>query len=234
MRICLLALVFGIPILLVAQTGQDSTTVDKRYLEDQFYAGITYNFMLSLPNDVSQRNFSYGLQSGFIKDIPLNEKRNVGFGIGLGLGLNTYYTNIKAIQVGNDIQYQLPNDEIDAKRNKIETHLVEMPLEFRWRNSNATEYSFWRIYAGIKLSYVLNARSKFVGVNLNDKNSFKDSFNNNDLRKLQYGVTFNFGYHNFNMHIYYALTGLLNEGVTFDNQEFKITPLRIGFIFYIL
>ena len=188
--------------------------------------------MLSLPNDVSQRNFSYGLQSGFIKDIPLNEQRNIGFGIGLGLGLNTYYTNVRAIEVGNDIQYRLSSSEIDAKRSKIETHLIEMPLEFRWRNSNATEYNFWRIYAGVKLSYVLNARSKFVAA-INNK-SFKGSFNNTDLRKLQYGLTLNFGYHNFNMHIYYALTGLLNEEVTFDAAEFKIKPLRIGFIFYIL
>lgn len=232
MRLGVLVLIISFPFCLLAQTGQDTTTVDKRYLEDQFYAGITYNFMLSLPNDVSQRNFSYGLQSGFIKDIPLNAKRNIGIGIGLGLGLNTYYTNVRAIQVGNGIEYQLPNSEIDAKRSKIETHLLEMPLEFRWRNSNATEYNFWRIYAGMKLSYVLNARSKFVaGIN---NRSFKGSFNNNDLRKLQYGLTFNFGYHNFNMHIYYALTGLLNEGVTFETEEFKIKPLRIGFIFYIL
>ena len=87
MRICLLVLLCSMPICLAAQAEQDSTSVDKRYLEDQFYAGITYNFMLSLPDDVSQRNFSYGLQSGFIKDIPLNADRNLGLGIGLGLGL---------------------------------------------------------------------------------------------------------------------------------------------------
>ncbi len=232
MRICLLVLVFSIPICLAAQTEQDSSSVDKRYLEDQFYAGITYNFMLSLPDDVSQRNFSYGLQSGFIKDIPLNANRNIGLGLGLGLGLNTYYTNIRAIDIGDDIQYQLPLEDLDVKRSKIETHLVEMPFEFRWRNSNASEYNFWRIYAGLKLSYVINARSKFVA-DLNDE-SFKGSFNNTDVRKLQYGITFNFGYHNFNMHVYYGLTGLLNDGVTINDEEFKIKPLRIGFIFYIL
>lgn len=233
MRVRLLVIVLSTPIWLAAQTEQDSMSVDKHYLEDQFYAGVTYNFMLSLPDDVSQRNFSYGLQSGFIKDIPLNEKRNIGFGVGLGLGLNTYYTNIRASEVANGIQYQLPSDDLDVRRSKIETHLIEMPLEFRWRNSNATEYNFWRIYAGVKLSYVLNARSKFVVVN-NDQQNISESFNNTDVKNFQYGLTINFGYHNFNMHIYYALTGLLNDGVNFDNQEFKIKPLRIGFIFYIL
>lgn len=232
MRIYLLLFVFSIPICLAAQTEQDSMSVDKRYLEDQFYAGITYNFMLGLPDDVSQRNFSYGLQSGFIKDIPLNEKRNIGFGVGLGLGLNTYYTNIRAIEVGDNIQYQLPSEDLDVKRSKIETHLVELPLEFRWRNSNASEYNFWRVYAGLKLSYVINARSKFVA-DFNDQ-SYKSTFNNNDVRRLKYGITLNFGYHNFNMHLYYSLTGLLNDDVTINDEAFKIRPLRIGFIFYIL
>lgn len=234
MRLGNFVLIFLVPFCLVAQTSQDTNAVDGRYLEDQFYAGITYNFILNLPNDdVGQRNFSYGLQAGFIKDIPLNESRNIGLGFGLGLGLNTNYSNIRAQKVAGEIEYSLPVSSIDAKRSKIETHLLEMPLEFRWRNSNPTEYDFWRIYAGLKLSYVINARSKFVGEDLNNQ-SIKESFNNNDLKKLQYGLTFNFGYHNYNIHIYYALISLFNDQVVFGTEEFNIKPLRVGFIFYIL
>ncbi|TFG72981.1 MAG: PorT family protein, partial [Flavobacteriales bacterium] len=36
-----------------SQGIRDSTQVDDRYLEDQFYMGITYNFLLQLPNDVT-------------------------------------------------------------------------------------------------------------------------------------------------------------------------------------
>ena len=233
MRFSILIVALIVPLYLVAQFSQDSTSVDKLYLEDQFYAGITYNFILNLPNDASQRNFSYGLQGGFIKDVPLNYERNIGLGLGLGLGLNTYYTNVRAIQTDGDIQYSFPSDAIDARRSKIETHLVELPFEFRWRNSDPTSYSFWRIYTGIKLSYVINTRSKFVGVDADDQN-FKESFNNNDLKKLQYGLTFNFGYHNFNVHVYYALTRLFDNQVLFEAEEFRIKPLRVGFIFYIL
>ena len=45
---------------------------DRKYLEDQFYLGVTYNFLMDLPEEAEQRNLSYGLQGGFIKDIPLN------------------------------------------------------------------------------------------------------------------------------------------------------------------
>ena len=40
--------------------------------------------------------------------------------------------------------------------------MIEMPIEFRWRNSTASSYKFWRIYAGAKLGYVAGARSKAV------------------------------------------------------------------------
>lgn len=229
MRLEVLVLLLSLPFFMFGQTEQDSTSiVDEHYLEDQFYIGLTYNFILNQPEQVSQRNFSYGLQVGFIKDIPLNEKRNVGLGIGLGLALNTYYSNIRAIETTNGIEYIIPNDTINFKRSKLETHLLEIPIEFRWRNSDPSTYSFWRIYAGVRLAYAFDSRSKYVIDDL------KQSFSNNDVRKLQYGLTFNFGYHNFNIQAYYALTTLFNDGVLLANQPLEIRPLQVGFIFYIL
>ena len=98
----------------------------------------------------------------------------------------------------------------------------------RWRNSTATEYSFWRIYAGVKLGYIFDARSKYV------EDRAKDSFSNSDIRSFQYGLTFNFGYHNFNIHAYYSLTNLFNDGVELEGETLELTPLRIGLMFYIL
>ncbi|TMM58333.1 PorT family protein [Maribacter algarum] len=232
MRQYVLWLLIIVPFSMFSQAKQDTTTVNPRYFEDQFYAGVTYNFILNLPgeepNKANQRDFSYGLQVGFIKDIPLNNDRTFGVGLGLGLGLYTYYTNIRAIENGNDIAYLLVQDVDDFKRSKLETHLVEVPLEFRWRNSNPEIYSFWRIYAGVKFGYVFNARSKYVLADL------KESFQNTDVRNFQYGLTFNFGYHNFNMHAYYSLTGLFNNGVTLDENNIEMSPLRIGLVFYVL
>ena len=228
MRLLVLSLLISVPFWALSQTDSDTISVDQRYFEDQFYAGVTYNFILNQPNQVSQRNFSYGLQLGFVKDLPFNQKRTIGLGIGLGFGLNTYYTNIRAQEVAGDIQYTILTD-VDFKRSKLETHLLEIPIEFRWRNSDTTTYSFWRIYTGIKFGYAFDSRSKYV---IEDS---KQTFKNTDVRKLQYGLTFNFGYHNFNMHIYYSLTPLFNDGVSLDNtQEIKIRPLQIGFMFYVL
>lgn len=228
MRQFVVWLLIGIPLVVHSQSKQDASLTNPRYFEDQFYAGITYNFILNLPDDASQRNFSYGLQAGFIKDIPLNRDRTVGIGLGLGLALNTYYSNIRALENGDVVSYQLVDNEPDFKRSKVETHALEVPLEFRWRNSNPETYSFWRIYTGLKFEYVLNTRSKYVETNQ------KRTFSNADVRSLQYGLTFNVGYHNFNIHAYYALTNLFNDGVTLEGNAIDIRTLRIGLIFYIL
>ncbi|CAM3534429.1 porin family protein [Zobellia roscoffensis] len=213
----------------VAQITADSTTVDSRYLEDQFYIGITYNFLLNQPEGVSQRNLSYGLEAGFIRDIPLNDSRTTAIGLGIGYGVYSYYSNLKAEETVSGVSYSVLESDNDFKRNKIETHMLEVPFEVRWRNSSASEYKFWRLYAGMKFGYVFGGRSKLVPADTG-----KVSFYNHDIRDFQYGLTLNFGYNTFNLHAYYSLTSIFNDGVIVGSESLNSKPLRIGLIFYIL
>lgn len=76
-----LILLFHIPI--VAQDSLVKRELDiNRYLEDQFYIGVTYDILANKPSQVSQNNLSRGIQIGYIRDLPLNIDRNRGFGIG--------------------------------------------------------------------------------------------------------------------------------------------------------
>ncbi len=213
-----------------AQVSDDSLNTNSRYFEDQFYLGVTYNFLRKkVPEDLSQRKFSYGVKVGFIKDIPLNQTRTFGLGIGVGLALNTYYSNLKAVENVNTISYSL--ESVNITRSKIETHLVEIPFQFRWRNSDPKEHKFWRVYTGVKFGYAVGARSKFVSNN----DDLKISFNSQDVNRFQYGLTLDFGHNSFNAHIYYSLTNLLNDNVSLTTDEIiEIVPLRVGLIFYIL
>ena len=213
-----------------AVTAQDLSAPEAdKYLEDQFYIGLTYNILLNKPPSVTQQNLSYGLQAGFIKDIPLNEQRNFAVGIGLGYAVNSYYNNILASETPEGIVYEVIADDFDYKRNKIETHLVEMPLEIRWRNSTAEEHRFWRIYTGFKLGYIVGTRSKIV------TESYKDSFYNTDTKNFRYGLMLNVGYNTFNIHVYYSLNDFFEDTTTLNTGEsLTLTPLSIGIIFYIL
>ncbi|KAB7529154.1 outer membrane beta-barrel protein [Flagellimonas olearia] len=212
-----------------SQEVQDSIVdVNRRYLEDQFYIGLGYNLLFNRPENTVQRNLSYNLQAGFIKDIPLNYRRNVGLGIGVGYAVNSYYSNIVAIKTNNIVSYEVM-DQADFNRSKLETHAVEFPLELRWRTSTVEEYKFWRIYAGVKLGYVFSGRSKLV------MEGGSTSFSNDDIQPFQYGLMFNFGYNTWNIHAYYGLSPLLEETAQLPSGE-KIDTrvLRIGLIFYIL
>ena len=222
----LVALVF----LTMSMNAQEADQeVDLNYLEDQFYVGLTYNFILNKPADINQQNLSYGLQLGFIKDLPLNSSRTFALGVGMGYAVNSYYTNLSIVELANDFQYGIVDSDLGAKRNKLETHLLEIPIEFRWRNSTPTEYKFWRLYLGAKLGYAFGSRSKLV------TDSGKDSFYVTDVEKFRYGLMANFGYNTFNIHVYYALNNLFKDGLSLDTgQDLTFTPLRIGFIFYIL
>ena len=224
--------IFGI-LMLAGRTlmsqGADSTALWDKYREDQFYLGLNYNLLLDLPDGVSQEGLSYGLMGGFIRDIPLNPACTFALGIGLGYGFSSYYTNLRAIREGDNIRYEILAGNADYKRNKLEMHLIEVPLEFRWRNSTRTEYKFWRIYGGLKLGYVAGSRSKFV------TNSFKEAFKNPDTENFRYGLMLNVGYNTFNLHVYYGLNSLFEDGIVIpEEQSLQMMPVHIGLIFYIL
>lgn len=212
-----------------AQTSRENEEVDTKYLEDQFYFGLGYNFLLNRPNNVEQRSLSYNLQTGFIKDLPLNARRNVALGIGFGYATNSYYTNVVATETDTDIVYTI-SDGTDFKRSKFETHAIEVPFELRWRTSTPTEYKFWRIYTGFKLAYVFARSSRFVSENGSQR------LQNPDIQNLQYGLMLNFGFNTFNVHAYYSLNSLLKEDVLLSDgaTPFDLKVLRIGVIFYIL
>ena len=220
--------------LYIPVNAQDSITKPKliaeKYLEDQFYAVIAYNALLNKPNNVIQRNLSYSLQFGFIKDIPINLKRNFGFGLGLGYGTNSYYSNIIAENTSQNITYRLSIETDNLRRSKFETHAIEFPFEIRWRTSNAVEYKFWRIYTGIKAAYLFSRRSKFVSENANNNLSFR----NDDISQWQYGLTLNFGYNTWNVHLNYSLKPLLENNPLIDGEIIEIKPLTVGLVFYIL
>jgi hypothetical protein len=203
----------------------DDSTNNERYYEDQFYIGVSYNFLLNQPDGSNQRNLSYGLSAGIIKDIPVNRSGTYAIGIGAGVALNSYYSNLVANLSEDAIVYSI---EDNITRSNLETHLIEFPLELRWRNSTSEEYKFWRIYTGVKAAYVAGARSKFVS------DATSDGFYNSDLSKFQYGLTLSFGYNTFNLHVYYALTNLFDGSASVNGEILQYKPLRIGFFFYIL
>ena len=204
-------------------------TIDSLYREDQFYAGFHFNLITDKPSSVSQESFSGGINLGFIRDFPLNERRNVALGLGVGWSINTYGQNlfIGKDEDGSSIFRNLDGD-INYSTNRFTTQLIEAPIEFRWRTSTPETYKFWRIYTGMRLGYVYHFRSRYRDA---DTEIIVNELS--ELDRFRLGATFTFGYNTFNFQFYYALNPFFkNAEVT--GEPLDLSTLKIGLTFYIL
>lgn len=210
------------------EVSEEEITEDLNYREDQFYVGVTYYLLRRMPTDMSQNGFSSSFQIGFIRDLPLNEARDFSIGIGMGYSANSVNQNLQFDEENGEISYSIVENGSFSK-NKFARHLIEIPIEFRWRTSTPEVYKFWRIYPGIKFGYVFASSVKFKGEPKNYKIRGIDDFN-----KVQYGITLTAGYDKFNAHVYYALNSIFKDGAELNGESLNISVVKIGLMLYIL
>jgi hypothetical protein len=203
--------------------------IDSLYREDQFYFTITYNLLAQIPVGLKQDKFSAGLSAGFLRDMPINKKRTVAIATGLGLSYQNFFQNITISKSQDGSLIYGVNDYNEFVSNKYRQYLVDMPIEFRWRNSTYESYKFWRVYGGVKLSYVISSKSL-----LNDGETTYKVINNPDINKFQYGAYISAGYNTWNVYMYYGLNPLFKDVKTVSGENLDVTTMNIGLIFYIL
>ncbi|WP_396602335.1 porin family protein [Algibacter sp. R77976] len=204
--------------------------IDSLYKEDQFYAGVTYNLLGNIPEGLNQSGFSLGFHLGFIKDIPINKDRDVAIGIGLGYFANSFNQDLLINKNSEDnFDYSIIEDSDTFSKNKFSSHLIEVPIEFRWRTSTPTDYNFWRIYTGFKFGYVLTNSAKYKG----DLGDLKFT-NIKDFNTFQYGLTLSAGYNTWNVYFYYALNPIFSQDAQLNAENIDMNAIKIGLMFYIL
>jgi len=215
----------------LAQDTNSKNEGDTKYREDQFYVGVTYNILSSMPSGVNSEGLTGGVNFGFLRDMPINKNRNIAIAVGAGFSFDRYGQNIfiDVDSEGNTI-YTVLESNVSFDSNNIKTGIVELPIEFRWRSSTPTSYKFWRVYAGFRLGYTFWNES-----------SFKDSSNSishtdlEDFEKLRLAATMSLGFNKFNFFVYYSLNPFFNEdAITTNGQEVNFNTIKLGLIFYIL
>ena len=229
-------LFFYVGVNLFAQEERDESEwlnknePDSLYREDQFYVGISFNFLTDLPDNVNQSGFSGGFNLGFIRDIPLNEQRNIALGLGLGLNLNTYGQNLKISEVDGDYQYEPITDESEYDINRFNMNLIEVPIEFRWRTSTLEKNAFWRVYLGVNLGYAFRFKSTFEAPNESSLELTKPE----ELERFRTSLKLTFGYGVINFFVDYSLNPVFDGNVHNSSEKLGINPIKAGLTFYIL
>lgn len=226
LKVVIVFLFFGLSVFAQEKTI-DFDAVDSLYREDQFYVGLTYNKLQNTPKGLSQNKFSSGFSFGFLRDMPINKARTWAIAAGLGYSLNIYNDNLFITSQNNEINYQI-DPELNYSKNKLSLHYIDLPIEVRWRASTPESHKFWRIYTGLKVSYLFYDQYKFVGSGTTLKISSNDDFN-----KLHYGVYVAAGWNTWNFYAYYGLNPLF-KSATIDGEKIKMQTLNIGLMFYIL
>src|SRR5690554_4774241 len=212
---------------------QDSirhSSADSLYREDQIYVGVTYNLLLDMPSGASARGLSGGLQLGFVRDMPINKRRNVSVAIRGGLAYDYFGQNLFIGENPDGTSlFKVLESDVDYDRNRFGMATIEAPIEFRWRTSTATEYRFWRVYTGIRVGYAFYHKSSFKAGNDVQTQSKIPEFD-----PLRLSATLSFGYNTFNFFASYSINPFFKEAFTEEGEKVDFRTLKVGLMFYIL
>jgi hypothetical protein len=228
MRILFNCFIFLSFFSVFSQSVPDFEAVDSLYREDQFYIGVTYNTLQNRPIGVTQNNFTPSFSIGILRDMPINKARNKAIAAGLGYSLNSYNQNILIFENNGNPQYSAIPDGTFFDKNKLTLHSLDIPIEYRWRTSVPETHKFWRIYTGLKLSYLFNTQS-----NYEDSQTSYAVTGNPDINKFQYGTYLSVGYNTVNFNIYYGLNPIF-KSAELNGRAIEMNTLNFGFMFYIL
>ncbi|MGV9003284.1 porin family protein [Flavobacterium sp.] len=213
----------------LTQVEIDFDAVDSLYREDQFYISVSYCLMQNKPDNFQQTKFSPGISLGFLRDMPINKNRTLAFAAGIGYTLNTYNQNVAIFPNGQNYDYQIVPDNITFSKDRFTFHTIDVPIEFRWRNSTPESTKFWRVYTGVKFSYLFYDEYKLN----TSAGNFKIS-NNKDLNPFQYGVYVAAGWNTVNIYAYYGLNSFFKSDTKIDGQPLEVNGINFGLMFYIL
>ena len=126
----------------------------------------------------------------------------------------------------NQSLYELLSNRDAPTKNTFNFSEIQFPLEIRWRNSSPSNYKFWRIYAGLKYSKVIQSAFK------HDSSQENYKLTNLPINLDQLGLTLNIGYNTWNIGLYKSLRPFFNKNIQSLPQGLE--QFKVGLIFYIL
>jgi hypothetical protein len=211
------------------KTSLVTTEVDSLYREDQFYCGLSFNLMQNKPQGYQSSKISPSFTAGFLRDFPVNKNRTKAIAVGLGVTYNKFAHDLIILENEGKIEYTTPGAGKSFDKNKLEQITIDLPIELRWRTSTAQSHQFFRIYTGVKLSYLVFSKSKYA-----DSEKEQVIFGNDDLTKLRTSAYVSFGYNTWNGYVSYGFSPIFKSSAKLNGQDIGLNNLNIGVMFYIL
>ena len=218
----LLSITFIFPFKLKSQnTDQQKDSIF--YREDQIYFGVSLLLLRANQENLNTRGLSRHFQLGLMRDIPLIKSGKLSSGLGLGISFEKFTTNL--IPLENEI-YSFDFENNMDNYFSVSVNSFEIPFAIRWRNSTNLNYAFWRVYGGIKINWNFLNR---VTEDLNFET------NNYEINTFVTNTFISFGYNTWNFYLSYPLNPIFNSKIiNSNNSSIRISPIKVGLIFFIL
>ncbi|WP_158961539.1 porin family protein [Myroides fluvii] len=201
---------------------KDSVALDYKYREDQFYFGLSHTLMQGKPAGFTGNSVSLGVDIGFLRDFPINKSRTLAIAPGVGFSYQNLRNNFGLAEDGSYTTLE------SYKSNSLSLHMLDLPIELRWRSSTPESHKFWRTYVGFKASYVLGNRLKTA------TDTYSTTIRGDEnINKWLLGMYVGAGFNTWNFYAYYGLNTIYKDTpIKGDTEGLRL--FKVGVIFYIL
>jgi hypothetical protein len=220
-------------ILFVATpvVSQDSNSVinnkdlDKKPHQDMLLVDFNWDRLVGLDSPVKQKWYGRGIAVSLMYDYPLNRTGKVSLAFGGGFTSHNYYTNalvgkIDSLNVG---AFEIQNSNVKDK-GKISLNYLDVPLEIRFRSDEDDREHRWKLAAGARIGYLINAHEKTI-----DGNGFKTKlYHYPHVSLFRYGPTVRFGYGAVMVTGFYSLSTFFQTGKGFQQPNALSIGLTIS------
>jgi hypothetical protein len=184
-------------------------------------AEIYQDFWMNWPAGMNVRAINQGAGTFITYNVPLGESP-VSFALGAGIGWHNLYSNmtINNIKADTTVFSRIP-DSIDYSKSKLGLTYLDFPVELRFVAKNKMRFS-----VGVKLGYLLDAKTKFKGDNTEGDEYVSKFKQVNNADKFRFGPVVRFGYNWFQIMGYYSVTHIFDKNLGPD-----MYPISVGVTF---
>lgn len=226
-RIVFLALAFLLSLPAFSQSEQVKERVNKA--KDRFVFEMNINQMIrDKSTGFDLDGFSGGFATYFMYDVVIKESP-ISIAPGFGVASDNYRINSQIVFTDTTTNFVPWADSLSVKKSKMGLTYIDIPLEIRFRSKPNNNNWQWKLSAGFKFGFLVGSKWKYKGEEYrgirNDTEGtikFKERGIPN-LERFRYGVTARGGFGPFNLHFYYALSELFQDGKSVEMQ-----PITFG------
>ncbi len=212
---------------------------ERMHPNDRFMVTLFTDLWQDLPGDMDLKSIQRGINISAFQDMPLG-RTNFSLAAGLGFTAHNLYSDHRYLYHPGEEKFDFfPIDDANKyNKNKLSLNYLDIPVQFRYRTRELPRT--FRVYAGMKAGWLINAHTKFEG-----KAHYHITFDENEaespvasrtvkikehrlknISSYRIGLTGTIGYGSVNLHVYYPLTDIFT-----GNSAESARPLSLGVTF---